>query len=71
MVMSSLGMERASRVLVHLDRDLRQDIALRLAHLDRMYRTRCEIQTALADELGAAAGKVNGREYVAEMLIAT
>ena len=72
MVMSSLGTERASRVLVHLDRDLRQDIALRLAHLDRMSPdTLREIQTALADELGNfAAGKVNGREYVAEMLIA-
>ena len=28
MVMSSLGTEKASRVLVHLDRDLRQDIAI-------------------------------------------
>ena len=71
MVMSSLGTERASRVLVHLDRDLRQDIALRLAHLDRMSPdTLREIQTALADEPAFAAGKVNGREYVAEMLIA-
>jgi flagellar motor switch protein FliG len=72
MVLSSLGSERAGRVLVHLDRDLRHDIALRLAHLDRMSpETLREVQTALADELGNfAAGKVDGREYVAEMLIA-
>ena len=72
MVMSSLGTDKASRVLVHLDRDLRQDIALRLAHLDRLSpETMKDIQTALADELGNfAAGKINGREYVAEMLIA-
>jgi flagellar motor switch protein FliG len=71
MVMSSLGTDRAGRVLVHLDRDLRQDISLRLAHLDRMSPdTLREIQTALAAELGSfAAGKINGREYVAEMLI--
>ena len=74
MVMSSLGTERASRVLVHLDRDLRQDIALRLAHLDRMSPdTLREIQTALADQTrhrGAAGKFIEWTQYVAEMLIA-
>jgi flagellar motor switch protein FliG len=71
MVLSSVGSDKASRVLVHLDRDLRQDLVLRMAHLDQMSpEVVREIQTTLADELGNfAAGKIDGREYVADMLI--
>jgi len=72
MSMSAFGTDLASRVLIHFDRDLRQDIALRIAHLEQSSpETLREIQTALADELGShGAGKINGREYVAEMLVA-
>ncbi|MBM64829.1 MAG: flagellar motor switch protein FliG [Myxococcales bacterium] len=70
-VLNTVGIEKAGHVLVHLERDTRQNIILRMATLDQVSpEVLSEIYGVLSEELGDyAASQMDGKEYVANVLI--